>query len=297
MITRPKHLPISVMEHEKIKLAPNETPEAAYKAWSAKVAAAPRICKAHHHTQLVLCVKGNEILPVYDESWGYIEPMVKPGEFNFRATFMCPSCRIAYALFPPEFHETSFDTFDISTPERAYTHAKARELVAQVNQHGRGFAVFVGSAGPGKTRLAANIVRELEIHDTLYVRQGQLTLALRATYGRRAVDYDDDGEQIEQKSPLEITQNVRFLVLDEVGCAQLANDERLFFDELLKHRYDHHKPTILISNLPLDQLREFLGDAPTSRISLASGKGRFIVQFKGGDFRSTMGGSYLEGNA
>jgi DNA replication protein DnaC len=220
--------------------------------------------------------------------------------FTFQIKLRCPACRCAYALCPPEFHTTSFETFDTSTQERAAMLARAREFVAQVNQHGRGFALFVGPTGPGKTRLACNIVRELDHRDALYVRQAQLTAALRATYGRKSVEYDNEGRQVEPEAhPLEITQSVRFLVLDEIGCTAFSNDDRSLLDEVIKHRYDEGKPTILISNLPLtgpaDQpgLKEFLGDALTDRIRDATGNGKFMLQFTGESYRRTTGEQYL----
>lgn len=221
--------------------------------------------------------------------------------YPFGAVFRCPACRVAYALCPPEFHTTSFETFDTSTPERAKALARCREFASQVNKCGRGFALLVGLTGTGKTRLACNIVRELDSADALYVRQGQLTVALRATYSRKDVflhqqrGNDDEAGDDEPPSPLEIVQGVRFLVVDEIGCVPLANDERLLLDESLKHRYDEGKPTVLISNLALDQLKEFLGDALTDRIRHATANGKFILQFKGESFRRTTGESYLEG--
>ncbi len=221
--------------------------------------------------------------------------------YPFDACYRCPACRLAHFRCPPEFHETSFATFDTSTPDRPHTLAAARDFVAQVNQHGRGFAVFVGLPGTGKTRLACNIIRELKDDGALYVRQSELTAALRATYGDHPAEYDENGERIDPESPLEIAQRARFLVLDELGCTYPANDERLLLDELLKHRYEQRKPTVLISNLPLvgtpekPCLKEILGDALTDRIKEATGQGKFIVQFSGGSFRRTTGDSYLAG--
>jgi len=228
---------------------------------------------------------------------------VVPGVFNFRAAMICRACRCAYALCPPELHATSFETFTTSTAERTNALALCREFSAQVNKHNRGFALFVGLTGTGKTRLASNIVSGLENPDALYVRQGQLTTALRSTYGRKDVflhrpnrrDDDDEAGEDDPPTPLEIVQGIRCLVLDEIGCAPLANDERLLLDEMLKHRYDHGKPTILISNLALDQLKDFLGDALTDRIKHASGSGKFILQFSGESFRRTTGANYFEG--
>ncbi|MSU58123.1 MAG: ATP-binding protein [Pedosphaera sp.] len=284
---------------EEITPAPGETKAARFKTWLAEKLAVPRYCATHPHTRLVFerSDKGG-IFKVYEElRYGY-DPHERPGVFDFRAALRCPACRCAYALCPPESHTTSFETFDTSTPERANALARCREFAAQVNTQRCGFALLVGKSGNGKTRLACNVVSELDNGDALYVRQGQLTLALRATYGRKDVflhrRHDEAGDD-EPPTPLEIVQVVRFLVLDEIGCKSLANDELLFFDELLKHRYDEQKPTILISNLALDQLKEFLGDALTDRIKHATGNGKFILQFEGDSYRRTTGENYLEG--
>jgi DNA replication protein DnaC len=236
------------------------------------------------------------------------DPQMREKCYAFEAVFRCPACDADHARCPPEFHETSFESFDMSTPARAAWLAKARQFVAQVNTCGCGFALFVGPPGTGKTRLACNAIPELKIADALYVRQGELTHALRATYGRKDIilhrsqtQYDADSEDDETQSPLGVVQDVRFLILDEIGCTMLASDERLLLDELLKYRYEQRKPTILISNLPLKGtadnpgLKQYLGDALVDRIREASGTGKFIVQFKGESFRRTTGEKYLEG--
>lgn len=293
-----------VILYEEVTLTPGETKESRFKAWLAEKRAAPRFCSGHPHTQLVLNRTGRYIEQTYERYHDgyYSAAKERPGVFIFSAALRCSACRCAYALCPPEFHTTSFKTFDTSTPERADALARCREFAAQVNKQGCGFTLFVGGPGNGKTRLASNVVGTLENGDALYVRQGQLTTALRATYSRKDVFLhrrqrtdDDEAGDVEPTTPLEIVQGVRFLVFDEIGCAPLASDERLLLDELLKHRYDERKSTILISNLALDQLKEFLGDALTDRIKHASGNGRFILQFSGESFRRTTGENYLEG--
>jgi DNA replication protein DnaC len=274
---------------------------------------APRFCRRHQRTRLLLDAEASLPPPPGDLAglWYHLSlrqqvdvPVTDEARATlcpFEAVFRCPACRCAYALCPPEFHETSFDAFDTSTPERAAALERCRAFVAQVNQQRRGFALFVGPTGVGKTRLACNILRELQSSDALYVRQGQLTVALRATYGRKDVylhrNQPAGDEANEPASPLDLGQQVGFLILDELGCNPLANDERLLLDELLKHRYDAGKPTLLISNLPLDQLKEFLGDALTDRVRHAAGNGQFILQFSGESFRRSGGESYLDAPA
>jgi DNA replication protein DnaC len=163
-----------------------------------------------------------------------------------------------------------------------------------------GFMLMVGPPGCGKTRLACNVVRELAAADALYVRQAELTFALRESYRNEGVVLQRSSFETSQdagKTTIQIVSDVGFLVLDEMGRNALANDERLLLDETVKHRYERRKPTILISNLPLPSFRDFAGDVVTDRIVEATGNRKFLLQFTGGSFRRTAGGNYLAGLA
>lgn len=286
--------------NDRIQLAEGETEQVRFKAWLTEIQNLPPVCEHHAKTRLIRDDDECKLWPatVADKHWPY-ESRPIPGAFVFRAAFRCPSCRTAYALCPPEFHQTPLAVFDTSTPERAAALSRCREFVSQVNAKGCGWLALVGKPGTGKTRLTSGIVRELENRTALYIRQGELTLALRATYGRKEVILrrratEDDADDT-QPGPLEVAQAAPFLILDELGCTALANDERLLLDELFKVRYDQRKPTVLISNLPLDQLKEFVGDALADRIRHATGNGKFLLQFSGESFRQSSGEDYLAG--
>lgn len=291
-----------------VNLQTGQSPKEVYNAWLADVTSSPRYCDTHLPTAMVLNVRHSRYRAGHNAFIPGWQPPPMPGQFTFRAEFFCPTCHVARAHCPPEFINTTFETFDVPAPEQTTVLAKARDFVTQVNAHGCGFALFVGPPGTGKTRLACNVIRELADPGSLYVRQGDLTCALRATYGHKTVsldraDHSDEDEEEDPPTPLELIQNVRFLVLDEIACLPPANDERLFLDELLKHRYEHRKPTILISNVPLTGrpdypgLKEYLGDALADRIREATGNGKFMVLFTGESYRRTTSQGYLSGLA
>jgi DNA replication protein DnaC len=286
---------------ERITLSPGETKEERFGAWLLEKAASSHFCAHHVQTKLVACRSSQDIRPVEKEH-KYYDPFWKvefePNVFDFKVSLRCPACQCAYALCPREFHNTPLATFETSTPEQAKALDLARHFISQVDRRRRGWALLVGPPGTGKTHLACGVVSELDNREALYVRLATLTCELRASYGRKVVTVrmgtstgnDSDNET---RGPLELTKVVPFLVLDEIGCNQLAADERVMLDELLRHRYDHRKPSILISNLPLDELKSFLGDALIDRIRHASGNGRFIMQFFGASYRRSSGEAYL----
>jgi len=274
--------PVSVSE--AVTVAP-ENQDQNYAKWLVEQVATSRFCQHHPQTKLVLGANQPRH-PLFG-------PFLSEGEIEFRATFFCPSCRRAYAMFPQEFIHSSFETFVTDTKERIAAVAMARTYVDHVNQFGDGFLVFVGMPGTGKTRLAAGIVGELRGLSGLYIRQSELLVALRSIYGWSRVESDADDVQHRRASPLQITQAAGLLVLDEIGATAFANDERMLIDELLKHRYEQHKPTILISNLPLNQLYDYLGDALADRVGHATGNGKFIFKFTGESYRRISGHNYL----
>ena len=299
MITRPKEFNRTGERiTEQVNLKTGEDKQALYKAWLAGKRLKQSCCTKHPTVPLVFDPEHSDVWSVHEDTYGQNWRIV-PDAWQFVAAFRCPACSAAYALCPPEFHEMSFQTFNTSTPERVKALSVCREFVAQVNKRECGFALLVGRTGNGKTLLASLISREVKTRDALYVRQGQLTCALRAAYNHKEVVLRRGGsDEDEAETPptvLEIVQQVRFLVLDEIGCHSLANDERLLLDELIKHRYEQNKPTILISNLALDQLKEFLGDAPSDRIACATGNGKFVLQFSGESYRRTVKEDYLSG--
>lgn len=273
-----------------------------FDAWVESQRCAPTGCQYHPGVPVILT--GCSCQGWADDM--YSRRRLGPGEdwrhmFVFTASYHCPGCRSARAGCPQEFHSTQLDTFDISTDERRMALQTCRAFIEQVETRRAGFALLVGMPGTGKTRLACDMLKELAELEARYIRHGTLTTQHRASYGRKEIVLGrqaQDNDSVAEDKPrgvLDLLQKVPLLVLDELGCTAMANDERLLMDELLKERYDCRRPTILISNLDLRQLREFLGDALTERIAHATGNHRFVLQFNGSSYRRGLGVDYLEG--
>ncbi len=166
---------------------------------------------------------------------------------------------------------------------------------------------MIGWPGTGKTRLACNIIRKVAVSDCLYLTQARFTMLHRERYGHRYVHLDrrgsteEDGGNEGPETIWTVAKAANLLVLDELGVDVMGADIRLPFDDLLKHRYDHRKATILISNLPLTGAPErpgfkaFMGDALADRIVHATGNRKFLLQFFGESYRRNDGEEYLRG--
>ena len=64
------------------------------------------------------------------------------------------------------------------------------------------------------------------------------------------------------------------LILDEVGVQFGSEFEKQVLFDVLNERYEKLKPSILLSNIPSEQLSDYLGERVTDR--LRENKGRMI---------------------
>lgn len=123
----------------------------------------------------------------------------------------------------------------------------------------KGNLVMSGKTGTGKTHLSCATARSL-LNKGLYVRY--ITSEEMAQKIMRSWDRDTK-DQSEQSVIYEFTQ-YDLLILDEYGLHD--RDKRLeLVHKVLYARYDAMKPTMLISNFTLKQLKEDLGDRLWSR--------------------------------
>ncbi|POP41759.1 AAA family ATPase [Superficieibacter electus] len=141
--------------------------------------------------------------------------------------------------------------------------------------------VMTGNCGTGKNHLAVsmakNIIRahqaRVEITDVM-----RLTRSVKRTWRHNAESTEE--EVIEYFTTLDL------LIIDEVGVQFGSPAEMTILQEVINARYESILPTILISNLTFDQLKETIGERIVDRVTDG---GRNRLAFGWGSYRSISG--------
>lgn len=146
------------------------------------------------------------------------------------------------------------------------------EKIIEKSNNG-GIIGLIGPRGTGKTRFAAEAIRDISPEAATYTTAMQLFLRLRASYGKKAAESED--EIVNEMS------RARLLVLDEVQERGNTAWEDRILTHILDRRYGAMKPTILIANLTESALIECLGDSIVSRLKETGG----IIEVNGAVYR------------
>ncbi len=124
--------------------------------------------------------------------------------------------------------------------------------------------IMVGGVGTGKTLLAsAGIDLIVDSNRCEMVKVIDVVRELKATWSK-------DSNQTEEKL-IKWYSNIDLLVLDEVGSQFGSDTEKLFIFDIIDGRYQNMKPTILISNLDINGIKDAIGDRCVDRLREGGG--------------------------
>jgi DNA replication protein DnaC len=126
-----------------------------------------------------------------------------------------------------------------------------------------GIIALIGPRGTGKTRLAAEAMRNLAPDQGSYTTAMGLFLRIRASFGKASKESEAD--IVKEMS------TTRLLILDEVQERGNTPWEDRILTHILDRRYGAMAPTIIIANLTEAALVDCLGDSIISRLTETGG--------------------------
>jgi DNA replication protein DnaC len=175
---------------------------------------------------------------------------------------------MADLLLPDRFADVSLDNYKPVNDEAArclkLCKAYASKWPERLKQGGG--LVMCGKPGTGKNHLALAIAKHV-INE--HLSPAMFTTALRIARMFKST-WSKNAEMTEQEVISAYT-SPDLLIIDEVGVQFGSDSEKLILFEIINTRYEKMRPTILISNLPKDELSAFIGERVIDRMNDGGG--------------------------
>lgn len=140
-----------------------------------------------------------------------------------------------------------------------------------------GGLVLCGRPGTGKNHLACAIAHQvIEQHqaDVFLTTAMRILRKVKSTWSKASEQREDEVIAFYSKQDL--------LIIDEIGVQFGSESEQMILFEIINNRYEAMRPTILISNLPENELSAFIGERVLDRMREGQGA---VVNFTWESYR------------
>lgn len=182
------------------------------------------------------------------------------------------------AGIPAKFRQAALENYHTDEPGQERALKIARRYVDGFEERRAvgGSLLFSGETGTGKTHLACAVLQAVldAGWSVRYTDAWALTQEVKATFTR------GHHESEAQAMARYITPDL--LVIDEIGVQYGSDTEKAILHRVLDQRYLAQRPGIVIGNLDLQGLQDYLGPRAVSRLHEAGG---LLVTFDWEDHR------------
>lgn len=182
----------------------------------------------------------------------------------------------------PRFAGSTFDNYRVEgnqSAARALSVCKTYVDNFEDNWDAGRSLILTGNLGTGKTHLASGMVRAVITQhraSALIVSAAEIIRIFKSTMDR-SVTYTD-------RDLLDELAGFDLVVIDEVGAQAGTAYELGLLHEVIDRRYQLILPTVLVSNLPAEDLSRYIGDRALDRMRQNGGQ---AVGFTWSSMRAT----------
>lgn len=177
--------------------------------------------------------------------------------------------RLAQSGLKGRMLASTFASFECAGKAQQEVLAQCRSFAAGLNPEAGGGLWLIGQPGTGKTHLGSamvqHVIRERRMWACVLSAREIITM-LRASWGRKPGGSTWDWEPQTTEEIVEHLGHVSLLVLDEVGNSFNTEAEQVQLFDVIDLRYKLCRPTVVISNLPTQEMRVALGDRSFDRL-------------------------------
>lgn len=179
---------------------------------------------------------------------------------------------------PARFSTVRFSNFE-STPENNLALRTCQRYADKWQDRAKsgGGLVLCGRPGTGKNHLACAIAHQvIEQHqaDVFLTTAMRILRKVKSTWSKASEQSEDEVIAFYSKQDL--------LIIDEIGVQFGSESEQMILFEIINNRYEAMRPTILISNLPENELSAFIGERVLDRMREGQGA---VVNFTWESYR------------
>lgn len=164
------------------------------------------------------------------------------------------------AGIPARFEDKTFATYVADSEGRRKALEAMQGLVAAIKE-GRQAPnlILTGNPGTGKSHLSCAAIRALyRSHYVLRIDLPDMIRRIRDTWRK-------DSEKSEQEV-IEWLGGLDLLILEEVGTGAGSDDERARIFSVMNARYENCLPTVLVTNLAMERVKEEMGERVIDRL-------------------------------
>ncbi|WP_334473019.1 ATP-binding protein [Arsenophonus sp. PmNCSU2021_1] len=183
---------------------------------------------------------------------------------------------------PERFANVTLDNYEPVNPDAArclkFCNAYATHWPERLKRGGG--LVMCGKPGTGKNHLALSIAKHVineHQNSALFTTVLRIAREFKSTWSKNA--------ECSEADVIKRYTQPDLLIIDEVGVQFGSEAEKMILFEVINTRYESMKPTIIISNLALNELAGFIGERVIDRMNDGGG---CTLTFTWGSYRSRM---------